>query len=87
MLSLVKAVNGNIRLPARVAQFTAVCSVLDVTVEVSPLQKTSSWAVGFFDAEGHIRINPLTWQPSLSISQKDRTILDQIATLYGGYTL
>lgn len=87
MLQLVNLVNGNIHLPARATQFRLVCVTLAVTPVIQPLRKTSSWLVGFFDAEGHIRINPLTGQPSLSIGQKDRTILDQITALRKGYVV
>lgn len=85
MLALVNVVNGNIHLSARFAQFCVVCEALGVSPIARPIRKTSSWLVGFFDAEGHIRINPLTGQPSLSIGQKDRAILDQIVSLRGGY--
>lgn len=85
MQKLVALVNGHIHLDARFKQFTSVCTALSVIPQKTPLQKTSSWLAGFFDAEGHIRINLLTGQPSLSISQKDRTILDQIITLRKGY--
>lgn len=87
MRELITLVNGNIHLPARFVQLTAVCTVLGITPVARPLRKTSSWLVGFFDAKGHIRINPLTGQPSLSIAQKDRTILDQIVALRAGYVL
>lgn len=87
MIKLITLINGNIHLPARFVQFTTVCTALGITPQKVPLQKTSSWLVGFFDAEGHIRINPLTGQPSLAISQKDRTILEQIVALRGGYIL
>jgi len=85
MRKLVALVNGNIYLPERFIQFTAVCTVLGVTPLQYPLLKTSSWLVGFFDAEGHVRINPTTKQPALVIAQKDRTVLDQITALRGGY--
>ena len=87
MRKLITLVNGSIHLPARFAQLTAVCNVLGITPIARPLRRTSSWLVGFFDAEGRIRINPLTGQPSLSIAQKDRTILDLIVVLRAGYVL
>lgn len=87
MRKLIALVNGNIRLPTRFQQFASVCGAFGVAPATFPLSKTSSWLVGFFDANGHIRINPHTGQPSLSISQKDRGALEQIKTLRGGYIL
>lgn len=62
-----------------------VCEILQITGKPAPsVLQDSSWLVGFFDAEGHIRINPLTKQVQLTVAQKDRTILEQIQNVWKG---
>ena len=62
-----------------------VCDRLQITARPAQfLSQDGSWLVGFFDAEGHIRINPLTKQVQVTLAQKDRDILDQIQQVWKG---
>jgi hypothetical protein len=78
MLELVLALNGEIQLEKRYQQFVRVCGVFSILPHRKPLTSSSSWFIGFFDARGFIGINPKTYQPSLSVGQKTREILDEI---------
>lgn len=82
MRTLVHALNGHIFLQKRFEQFSAVCEVLEVTPR--PYEEHPCWVVGFFDAEGHIRINLKTGQPSMTITQKTDDELRTIAAQWGG---
>ena len=87
MRDLIKRVNGLIRLPIRYKQLGKVCDRLQIKsqpVNENLLTPDNSWLVGFFDAEGHIRINPLNKQVQLTLAQKDRSLLDQIQKVWKG---
>lgn len=87
MRNLIHRVNGLIRLPLRYKQLEQVCDRLQIKSQPaneSILTPDNSWLVGFFDAEGHIRINPLTKQVQLTLAQKDRSVLDQIQKVWKG---
>jgi len=45
----------------------------------------SAWLSGFFEGEGFININSTTYQITLSISQKNKSILEKIKSTYGGH--
>lgn len=85
---LVETVNGYIQAPLQYQRFSAVCNLLERKPYQIPLEKAvglnSSWLVGFFDAEGAIRINPLTGQPSVAIGQKNDYLLSQICRVWKG---
>ena len=87
MKFLIEKINGFILSEKRYRQFEAICKILKIEGHRSALEKDSSWLVGFFDAEGHIRINPLTSQPSVTIAQKDYLILYNIAKVWKGYVV
>lgn len=85
MRNLIERVNGQILLSKRYKQMERVCEILQITVKPAPsFSQESSWLVGFFDAEGQIRINPWNKQAQLTIAQKDREILEQIQKAWKG---
>lgn len=85
MRNLIERVNGHILIPKRYKQMERVCNILQITSKPAlSVSQDSSWLVGFFDAEGHIRINPLTKQIQLTIAQKDQEILQQIQKVWKG---
>jgi hypothetical protein len=85
MRNLIERVNGHILLLKRYKQMERVCDILQITSKPAPsVSQNSSWLVGFFDAEGHIRINPLNKQVQLTIGQKDQKILEQIQKVWKG---
>jgi hypothetical protein len=43
-----------------------------------------SWLAGFFDAEGHFNLNRRNFQVSLTIGQKDATVLHLLVETFGG---
>ncbi len=87
MRGLIDRINGLIRLPVRYKQLEHVCSRLQIKSQSADkfvLTPNNSWLVGFFDAEGHIRINPLNKQVQLTLAQKDCSVLHQIQKVWKG---
>ncbi len=85
MYNLVFALNGCILLKKRFEQFSRVCKILNIIPKSSNFIKDSSWVVGFFDAEGCVKINSSGYQPSITLAQKDKTILEVIRKHWKGY--
>lgn len=51
MIRLIHCINGHIRHTKRILQLHRVCQVLDISVLNSiPLDQSSAWFAGFFDA-------------------------------------
>ena len=85
LLNLLNFVNGNIRLSKRIIQYNNILHLYNITyIEARQLQFNDGWLAGFFDSDGTITINKSNFQLSISISQKERYILDIIAEIYGG---
>lgn len=86
LLSLLYYVNGNIRLSKRILQFNNLLNLYKIDyIEAQTLNFNNGWLSGFFDADGTITINSNNLQLAISISQKDRYILDIIVSIYKGY--
>lgn len=86
LLSLLYYVNGNIRLSKRILQFNNILNLYKIDyIEAQSLNFNNGWLSGFFDADGTITINYNNLQLAISISQKDRYILDIIVSIYKGY--
>ncbi len=86
LLQLQNDVNGQIRHSTRYHQFSRLCVVYGINPvsAISLTSKQDSWVSGFFDADGTVTLNKLTHQISISISQKDRYLLDPLVPLFGG---
>lgn len=86
LLNLLNFVNGNIRISKRIIQFNNILTLYNINyVEATKLKFNNGWLAGFFDSDGTITINKSNFQLSISISQKERYILDIIKEIYGGY--
>jgi len=82
MIQLVNLVNGKIVLLKRQDQLKKVLTYLKleyIPTDVSIINKTA-WLAGFMDAEGSFTINGTTLQAAISISQKDRLLLETVQT-------
>lgn len=91
MIKLVEALNGRIQNPDRLKQFSKVIDVLNnnkkfpckiTLLPSSAISLKTAWISGFFDAEGTINCNSITHQLSLSISQKNKFLLDIISNTF-----
>jgi len=87
MLALVSDLNGYIRNPIRIVQYTRICELYGITV-INPLTITrdNGWFVGFWDADGTITLNASSnYQLSISVSNKYPDILYPYKEFFGGY--
>ncbi|NP_696987.1 Orf243 (mitochondrion) [Monosiga brevicollis] len=85
IINIVNSLNGRLRNPVRILQLDKVCALYNIKLLDTPsLNYSSNWLSGFFDADGSIYINTTFVQVFISISQKDKYLLDQIAFVYGG---
>lgn len=90
LLNLVNAVNGLIRNPVRILQMARICRKYGMELkDTRPLTYYSGWFSGFFDSDGSIYMNNLSGQLFVTVSQKNRFLLDDLVKLYGGqiYTM
>lgn len=85
LLKLVNSVNGLIRNPSRILQFNKVCVLYNIQLKSNtPLTYYSGWFSGVVDASGSIHFNQQSNQLILSITQKNRYLLDPLIKLYSG---
>lgn len=85
IISIVNAVNGLIRNPVRLLQMGKICEKYNIYPKYcEPLIHDSAWFSGFFDSDGSIYINLLSSQVFITVSQKNKILLDVLVTLYGG---
>lgn len=85
LLTLIEAVNGEIRNPVRLLQLNKICENYNITVsQPSILTYSNGWFSGFFDSDGSVYINLSSYQVFITASQKNKYILDLLPDLYGG---
>lgn len=85
ILKVISDLNGLIQNPVRYAQLEKVCALYNVTVlpPVS-LKYLSGYLSGLFDSDGSVYYNKSSQQVFITISQKDRFMLDLIVSVYSG---
>jgi Cytochrome C and Quinol oxidase polypeptide I/LAGLIDADG endonuclease len=85
MLDLINAVNGEIRNPIRLIQLNKICDKYNIPIiQPSILTYNNGWFSGVFDSHGSIYLNLLSSQMFISVSQKNKYLLDLLLELYGG---
>jgi len=85
LLNLISGINGLIRNPARILQLNKMCVLYNIKLlEPISLSYFNGWFSGFIDAEGSIHINEKSSQLIISITQKNKYLLDQLIKLYSG---
>lgn len=79
MLLLVAAINGKLLRRESQQQLARLCQVLNVELK-SPGQFSpqNAWLAGFYEVEGYFNVNSTTLQCSVTLSQKDDSILREI---------
>jgi hypothetical protein len=85
IIAVVNDINGLLYNPIRNAQFHKICRLYNI--EYTPnitLEYNSGYLAGLFDSDGSIYLNITSQQVFITISQKNRELLDIIAQVYGG---
>lgn len=86
LIKLINDVNGLLRNPDRMAQLHKICLLYGIPLKY-PLPLTNfenGWLSGLLDADGTVTLNSNNSQIAISISQKNKYILDILVPLYGG---
>ena len=85
LLLLVNDLNGLIRNPTRLLQMNKLCVKYGIDI-IYPktLTYNNGWLSGFIDSDGSIYFNEGSGQIFISITQKNRFLLEPLIKLYGG---
>jgi proton-conducting membrane transporter/LAGLIDADG DNA endonuclease family protein len=85
LIWLINDVNGNIRNPARLLQINKLCVKYDIVLKnPEPLTFNNGWLSGFIDSDGSIYYSESSGQVFISLTQKNKYLLDPLIALYGG---
>jgi len=85
LIELIKDVNGLIRNPTRLLQMNKLCVKFNIELKYSNnLTFNNGWLSGFIDSDGSIYSNEASGQVFISISQKNKYLLEPLIHLYGG---
>ena len=83
ILRMINDLNGHIRNPIRLLQFSKLCEKYSIQLKYSqPLTYYNHWFAGFFDGDGSIYLSPDSIIVSASNNMKP--LLDELQLLYGG---
>ena len=85
LVSLINAVNGNIRNPTRMLQLNKFCIKYHIVlIYPKPLSFHNGWLSGFIDSDGSVYFNEESGQVYISASQKNIYLLEPLVKIYGG---
>ena len=85
LISLINNVNGLIRNPGRLLQMNKLCVKYDIELKYpEPLTFNNGWLSGFIDSDGSIYYNEASGQIFISLSQKNKYLLEPLILIYGG---
>jgi hypothetical protein len=85
LINLIEDVNGSIRNPARMFQMNKICVKYNLKFkEPLLLLYNNGWFSGFIDGDGSIHIDEKSGQLIISVTQKNKYLLDPLQNLYGG---
>ncbi len=85
LLLLLSSINGLIQNPNRISQFKILTETYNIPYKESdPLIYSNAWLSGIIDSDGSIYLNLNSDQIFITVSQKNRFILDPLVELYGG---
>ncbi len=85
ILNIIETVNGLIRNPNRLLQLGKICDKYNILLKYpEPLSYDNGWFAGFFDSDGSVYLNLLSDQIFITVSQKNKFLLDSLVILYGG---
>ena len=85
LINLINDVNGLIRNPIRLLQLNKICVKYDIKLkEPLNLIYNNGWFSGFIDGDGSIYIDEKTGQLIISVTQRNKYLLDPLIKLYSG---
>ena len=85
LINLINDVNGLLRNPIRMLQLNRICVKYNINlIEPIPLTYNNGWFSGFIDSDGSIYIDEKSGQLIISVTQKNRYLLEPLQNLYGG---
>jgi NADH:ubiquinone oxidoreductase subunit 2 (subunit N) len=85
LISLINDVNGLIRNPTRLLQMNKLCLKYEIKLKYpGPLSFNNGWFSGFIDSDGSVYYNEVSGQVFISVSQKNRYLLEPLIAIYGG---
>jgi hypothetical protein len=85
LIKLIDSVNGLIRNPSRMLQLNKICVLYNIKLkDTKPLTYNNGWFSGFVDSDGSIHIDEKSGQLFISVTQKNRYLLDPFISLYSG---
>ena len=85
LILLINDVNGHLRNPTRLLQINKLCFKYNIVLKYpEPLVFNNGWLSGFIDSDGSIYFNEKSGQVFISITQKNKHLLDPLIELYSG---
>ena len=85
LISLISDVNGLLRNPTRLLQMNKLCVKFDIELKYSkPLNFDNGWLSGIIDSDGSVYYNEASGQVYISITQKNRYLLEPLIHIYSG---
>lgn len=85
LIELINDVNGLIRNPTRLLQMNKLCVKFNIELKYpNNLIFNNGWFSGFIDSDGSIYYNEASGQVFISISQKNKYLLEPLIHIYGG---
>jgi hypothetical protein len=85
LLHLINDINGLIRNPIRLLQMNKLCNKYEILIKYpKALTYSNGWLSGIIDSDGSVYLNEKSGQIFISITQKNRFLLEPLVSLYGG---
>nr|YP_008965379.1 LAGLIDADG [Rhynchosporium commune]AHC02358.1 LAGLIDADG [Rhynchosporium commune] len=85
LILLLNDVNGHLRNPTRLLQMYKLCVKYNIElVYPEPLTFNNGWLSGFIDSDGSVYFNEASGQVFISITQKNKYLLDPLISIYSG---
>ena len=85
LLHLINDINGLIRNPIRLLQMNKLCNKYEILIKYpKALTYSNGWLSGFIDSDGSVYLNEKSGQIFISITKKNRFLLEALVSLYGG---
>ena len=85
LILLINDVNGLIRNPAGLLQMNKLCVKYDIKLKYPDhLIFNNGWLSGFIDSDGSIYYSEASGQVFISLTQKNRYLLEPLIAIYGG---
>ena len=85
LISLINDMNGLIRNPVRLLQMNKLCLKYSIKLKYpEPLTFNNGWLSGFIDSDGSVYYNEASGQVFISLSQKNKYLLEPLIAIYGG---